>query len=110
MENYEQELLNQLANKIKYQRNKLGISQEKLAEKCNFDRTYISLLERAKRNPSYLSLKKLSLRLISPHLMEVVKLFIQIYWSLKLLWSMDINILWLTPHGPGSEENLKHLH
>jgi transcriptional regulator with XRE-family HTH domain len=59
MENQEQELLNQLANKIKYQRNKLGISQEKLAEKCNFDRTYISLLERAKRNPSYLSLKKL---------------------------------------------------
>jgi transcriptional regulator with XRE-family HTH domain len=59
MENQEQELLNQLANKIKYQRNKLGISQEKLAEKCNFDRTYISLLERAKRNPSYLNLKKL---------------------------------------------------
>jgi transcriptional regulator with XRE-family HTH domain len=59
MENQEQELLNQLANKIKYQKNKLGISQEKLAEKCIFDRTYISLLERAKRNPSYLSLKKL---------------------------------------------------
>jgi len=59
MKNDEQELLDQLAKKIKYQRNKLGISQEKLAEKCNFDRTYISLLERAKRNPSYLSLKKL---------------------------------------------------
>ena len=59
MTNDEQELLNQLAIKIKFQRNKLGISQEKLAEKCNFDRTYISLLERAKRNPSYLSLKKL---------------------------------------------------
>jgi len=59
MENHEQELLNQLAIKIKHHRNNLGISQEKLAEKCNFDRTYISLLERAKRNPSYLSLKKL---------------------------------------------------
>jgi len=59
MEKHEQELLNQLAEKIKHQRNTLGISQEKLAEKCNFDRTYISLLERAKRNPSYLSLKKL---------------------------------------------------
>lgn len=59
MKSSEQELLNQLAKKIKYQRNKLGISQEKLAEKCDFDRTYISLLERAKRNPSYLSLKKL---------------------------------------------------
>ncbi|MCK4441404.1 MAG: helix-turn-helix transcriptional regulator, partial [Sulfurovaceae bacterium] len=40
-------------------REKLNLSQEKLAQKCNFDRTYISLLERAKRNPSYLSLIKL---------------------------------------------------
>ena len=59
MENHEQELLIQLAQKIRIQRKKLNISQEKLAEKCNFDRTYISLLERAKRNPSYLSLIKL---------------------------------------------------
>ena len=59
MTNDEQKLLTQLAIKIKFQRNKLEISQEKLAEKCDFDRTYISLLERAKRNPSYLSLKKL---------------------------------------------------
>jgi len=63
MENYEQELLNQLAHKIKKRRNELNISQEKLAEKCNFDRTYISLLERAKRNPSYLSLVKLCIGL-----------------------------------------------
>lgn len=59
MENHEQELLIQLVQKIKTQRKKLNISQEKLAEKCDFDRTYISLLERAKRNPSYLSLIKL---------------------------------------------------
>ncbi|MCB4744859.1 MAG: helix-turn-helix domain-containing protein [Sulfurovum sp.] len=48
-----------MQKKIKDQRAQLGISQEKLAEKCDFDRTYISLLERSKRNPSYLSLKKL---------------------------------------------------
>jgi transcriptional regulator with XRE-family HTH domain len=59
MKNSEQELLNQLAKKIKKRRNELNISQEKLAQKCDFDRTYISLLERAKRNPSYLSLLKL---------------------------------------------------
>ena len=59
MKNKEQILLQKLAEKIKYQRGKLEISQEKLAEKCDFDRTYISLLERAKRNPSYLSLEKL---------------------------------------------------
>ena len=63
MKNYEQKLLIQLANKIKEQRHQLNISQEKLAEKCDFDRTYISLLERAKRNPSYLSLKKLCIGL-----------------------------------------------
>jgi transcriptional regulator with XRE-family HTH domain len=63
MKNYEQELLIQLAKKIKKRRTKLNISQEKLAEKCVFDRTYISLLERAKRNPSYLSLLKLCIGL-----------------------------------------------
>ncbi len=59
MKNYDEELLENLAQKIKYYRTHLGLSQEKLAEKCDFDRTYISLLERAKRNPSYLSLEKL---------------------------------------------------
>jgi len=63
METYEEKLLMQLANKIKKQRLKLNLSQEKLAQKCDFDRTYISLLERAKRNPSYLSLKKLCIGL-----------------------------------------------
>ncbi|MDB9317245.1 helix-turn-helix domain-containing protein [Nodularia spumigena] len=33
-------------------RKKKGLSQEKLAELANLDRTYISLLERGKRNPS----------------------------------------------------------
>lgn len=52
-------LLTQLAEKIKARRTELNISQEKLAEKCNFDRTYISLLERSKRNLSFSNLKKL---------------------------------------------------
>jgi len=60
MNNVNEELLEQLALKIKTRRNELKISQEKLAEKCNFDRTYISLLERAKRNLSFSNLKKLS--------------------------------------------------
>ncbi|MBP3562640.1 MAG: helix-turn-helix transcriptional regulator [Treponema sp.] len=37
------------------------LSQEKLAELVELDRTYISGLERGKRNPSYLILKRLSL-------------------------------------------------
>ena len=56
-------LLEKLAKNIKIRRNELNISQEKLAEICGFDRTYISLLERAKRNPSFLNLKKLSIGL-----------------------------------------------
>ena len=57
MEN--EELIN-LGIRIKYFRKLLNISQEKLAHKCDFDRTYISLLERGKRNPSYLNLVQLA--------------------------------------------------
>lgn len=59
MKNKNEELLKELAKRIRGRRNELNLSQEKLAEKCSFDRTYISLLERAKRNPSYLNLIKL---------------------------------------------------
>lgn len=63
MKNSEQILLKKLAKVVKTRRNELGISQEKLAEICNFDRTYISLIERAKRNPTYLNLEKLCIGL-----------------------------------------------
>ena len=56
-------LLEKLAKRIQLRRHALNLSQEKLAEKCGFDRTYISLLERAKRNPSYLNLEKLCIGL-----------------------------------------------
>ena len=49
----------QLASAIKKQRIELNLSQEELASKCGFDRTYISMLERSKRNPSFLNLMKL---------------------------------------------------
>ena len=52
-----------LGEKIIIFRVGLNLSQEKLAEICNFDRTYVSLLERGKRNPSYLNLLKLSIGL-----------------------------------------------
>ena len=55
----EQELI-KLGNIIREYRKSLNLSQEKLAFLCNFDRTYISLIERGKRNPSYLNLLKLS--------------------------------------------------
>lgn len=52
--------LHLLGGAIKAQREKLGLSQEKLAQRCGFDRTYISMLERGKRNPSLLNLLKLA--------------------------------------------------
>lgn len=49
-----------LGKRIKTLREERGLSQEKFAEKCGFDRTYISLIERGKRNPSYTNLLKVA--------------------------------------------------
>ncbi len=49
-----------LGKAIRSKRKSLGLSQEKLAERCGFDRTYISMLERGIRNPSLLNLLKLA--------------------------------------------------
>jgi transcriptional regulator with XRE-family HTH domain len=53
-------LLIPLAASVRNRRVALGLSQEELAERCGFDRTYISMIERAKRNPSFLNLLKLA--------------------------------------------------
>lgn len=63
MKNQNNNELLKLGIKIKEHRLKLNLSQEALAYKCGFDRTYISMLERGKRNPSYLNLLKLCLGL-----------------------------------------------
>jgi DNA-binding XRE family transcriptional regulator len=55
-----QDSLEILGKRIRQLREKCGLSQEKFAEKCEFDRTYISLLERGKRNPSYTNLLKVA--------------------------------------------------
>ena len=41
---------------IKKRREEIGISQEKLANIAEFDRTYINLIERGKRNLSLLNI------------------------------------------------------
>ncbi|MBV1917480.1 MAG: helix-turn-helix domain-containing protein [Sphingomonadaceae bacterium] len=41
-------------------RNNVKISQEELASQAGLDRTYISLLERGKRNPSLVCIGKLA--------------------------------------------------
>jgi len=52
--------LQTLGNKVKELRAELTLSQESLAGKCGFDRTYISLIERGKRNISFTNLRTLA--------------------------------------------------
>jgi transcriptional regulator with XRE-family HTH domain len=49
-------LVTDLGNVIRDRRQAKNLSQEALAEIADFDRTYISLLERGERNPSFTNL------------------------------------------------------
>lgn len=49
-------LVTDLGQAIRKRRQAKNISQEALAEIADFDRTYISLLERGERNPSFTNL------------------------------------------------------
>lgn len=49
-----------LGEKIRARREHLELSQESLADRCDFDRTYISMLERGRRNPAFLNLIRLA--------------------------------------------------
>ncbi len=44
--------LEKIASIVAFRRNELNITQEDLADKAEIDRTYVSLIERAKVNPS----------------------------------------------------------
>ena len=52
-----------LAENVKQTRKGLKLSQEALAYEANIDRTYVSGIERAKRNPSLNLIVKLAERL-----------------------------------------------
>jgi transcriptional regulator with XRE-family HTH domain len=49
-----------LGKNLKAQRKLRGLTQESVAALCGFDPTYISLMERGKRNPAFLSLVMLA--------------------------------------------------
>lgn len=51
-----QKKLEKLGVRIRQYRNEKKLSQEELADLCEFDRTYISMVERGKRNLSFSNL------------------------------------------------------
>jgi transcriptional regulator with XRE-family HTH domain len=53
-------VLTTFGENLRFHRNQKGIAQEKLAELADLDRTYISLLERGKRNPTLTCIAKLA--------------------------------------------------
>lgn len=53
-------LLKELGLKVQQRRKELGISQEELAYRAGFHRTYIGMIERAERNITLSNLKRLA--------------------------------------------------
>lgn len=53
-------VLTQFGEKLREARVLKGLSQEALALSLEFDRTYISMLERGKRNPSLFTIYKIA--------------------------------------------------
>lgn len=53
-------ILEIVGNNIKYYRNQKNLSQETLAEKCELHRTYISDIERYRRNVSLTNIQKIA--------------------------------------------------
>ena len=52
-----------VGKRVKELRNKLGISQEELADLASLDRTYITSVERGRRNISIVNIEKLAIAL-----------------------------------------------
>ncbi len=56
----EKRFLRALGERIRAQRQKLGLTQQQLADKCTIHRTFIGSVERGERNISVLNLRLLA--------------------------------------------------
>lgn len=54
------QILIKFGNRVREERIKLHLSQEKLAEKANVHRTYIGMIERAEKNITLENIEKIS--------------------------------------------------
>ena len=61
-----------LGNNLKKYRQKLGVSQEALAELCGLHRTYVGAVERGERNVSLLNIVSIAraLKILPSNMME----------------------------------------
>jgi len=57
---YDTEILKALGDKVRTMRESQGLTQDGLAQKASFHRTYIGSIERGERNVSLLNLQRLS--------------------------------------------------
>ncbi len=55
-----QPILKKFGHAVREARQRLGLSQEKLAEKADLHRTYIGMIERAEKNITLLNIQKIS--------------------------------------------------
>jgi len=53
-------VLVKFGNKVREERKKLGISQEKLADRASVHRTYIGMIERAEKNITLENIEKVA--------------------------------------------------
>jgi transcriptional regulator with XRE-family HTH domain len=56
-------LLRAFGERVRQLRNQRGLSQEAFAAQCRLDRTYISGIERGRRNPSLRNIKRIGAEL-----------------------------------------------
>ncbi len=54
------EILIKFGNKVRKERNKLGLSQEELAARAGVHRTYIGMIERAEKNITLENIEKVA--------------------------------------------------
>jgi len=55
-----QEILIKFGNKVRKERNKIGLSQEGLASKAGVHRTYIGMIERGEKNITLENIEKVA--------------------------------------------------